>query len=249
MKTVLINQARMTSTRLPGKVLLEVQGQTLLEIQLERLRRITGVDKVVVATTTNDTDDPIVALCQRIGVDVWRGPELDVLARFEGAARQAGADWVVRVTSDCPLIDPEVVSQIIREAQDPANSCDYASNTLTRSYPRGLDAECFTASALYVAAQEAADPAEREHVTPFIYWRPQRFTLRHVVHASDLSSHRWTVDTPEDFELIRRMLEELRPKKPSFTLKDCLNLLSAHPDWIRLNSGICQKPVRRETVG
>ncbi len=241
MRTVLINQARMTSTRLPGKVLLEVQGRSLLEIQLERLRRIAGVDQVIVATTTNETDDPIVALCQRLGVAVWRGSETDVLARFEGAARHAAADWVVRVTSDCPLIDPEVVGQIIREAQDPAKACDYASNTLTRSYPRGLDAECFTASALYAAATEAVDPAEREHVTPFIYWRPQRFNVRQVVHASDLSAHRWTVDTPEDFELIRRLLDRLLVECPHFGLQDCLDLLAQHPDWAGINAEIQQK--------
>lgn len=243
MRVVLINQARMTSTRLPGKVMMEVLGRSLLDIQMERLRQCRKVSEWVVATTLNGSDDPIVSQCQRLGVPCWRGPEDDVLSRFAGAAEHFKADWILRVTSDCPLVDPEILDAIILEGTRKGGGCDYASNTIERTYPRGLDGECFTAEALACAAHEARASAEREHVTPFIYRHPERFRIRQVRHGEDLSHHRWTVDTPEDFELLRRMVEALLPEKPRFDLQDCLNLLSAHPDWPSLNADVQQKVV------
>ena len=243
MKTLIIIQARMTSTRLPGKVLKPVLAKTLLEHQLERLKRVTNADGFVVATTTNETDQPIVDLCNALGVPVSRGPEGDVLARYYEASKAHQADVVVRVTSDCPLIDPAVVAEVIGFYQSHTAAYDYVSNTLERTYPRGLDVEVFPFSLLEKAHREATQAEEREHVTPFIYRRPQQFRIYQVQQSPSHAHERWTVDTPEDFELIRRVLEALYPEKPQFLQADVLALLDAHPDWRALNAEIEQKKV------
>ncbi len=243
MKTLIIIQARMTSTRLPGKILKAVAGQSLLAHQLERLRRVPNADGIVVATTINDADQPIVDLCEVLGVPVSRGSEADVLSRYAEAAQAHGADAVVRITSDCPLIDPAVVAEVIAFYQAHVGSYDYVSNTLDRTYPRGLDVEVFSANVLAQAHREATQPEEREHVTPFLYRHPERFRLAQVKQAENHAGERWTVDTPEDFELIRRILEALYPVNPQFHQADVLALLDANPDWRALNAEIVQKPV------
>lgn len=235
-----IIQARMTSTRLPGKVLKTVLGKPLLQYQLERLARCQQIDTLVVATTTNATDDPVVALCQQLGVATFRGSENDVLERYFLAARAFQADWVIRMTADCPVIDPGVVDAVITQALQANPPCDYVSNTLERTFPRGLDTEVFSFRALAEAMQEACLPAEREHVTPFIYTRPERYRVGQYKQALDWSAYRWTVDTPEDFELIRRMLEALMPVQPEFTLGDMVALLEQHSDWSALNADVEQ---------
>ncbi len=241
MKTVIIVQARMTSTRLPGKVLKRVLNKTLLEYMVERLRRVTRAAGLVIATTLNVSDDPIVALCDSIGVSSFRGSEDDVLSRYHGAALHAGADVVVRVTSDCPLIDPAVIDGIIAAFHDRMPDVNYISNVLIRSFPRGMDTEVFSFEALDQAFIEATEAAQREHVTPFINRQPARFRIEHITHHPDLSRHRWTVDTPEDFELIERMLTALYQTRPEFDMNDCLALLDAHPDWSSLNAHVEQK--------
>lgn len=241
MKTVIIVQARMTSTRLPGKVLKEVLGKPLLEYQIERLKRVRSADELVIATTVNETDEPIVALCRKLSVEAFRGSEDDVLERYYEAAKKYGADAVVRVTSDCPLIDPAVVDEVIRAFLDNQPTCDYVSNSLERTYPLGLGCELFSMSVLVEANREASRQPEREHVTPFIYHRPDRYNCLNVAYHEDQSRYRWTVDTAEDFELIRRLLEALYPQQPAFTLEDCLQLMAAHPDWAELNSHVKQK--------
>lgn len=244
-KIVVISQARLGSTRLPAKVLKTVCGKTLLEHQYERLQRSRFAHQIVIATTTLSQDDPIVDLCNQRQIPVWRGPSDDVLTRYHGAATRYQADIVVRVTSDCPLIDPEIVDEVIGRYLELDGAADYVSNTLVRSFPRGMDTEVFSFTALDAAAQEAVRQEEREHVTPFIYWRPERFRVEQVRSAEDLSCHRWTVDTPEDFELIRRILEALYPQKPCFTLRDVLDLLADHPDWSELNAHIEQKTIHK----
>ena len=241
MKAVVIVQARMTSTRLPGKVMKRVLGKPLLEYQLERLRRVTLADEIVVATTTNAEDQPIVDLCERLDVPCFRGSERDVLARYYEAATQHPADAVVRVTSDCPVIDPAVVIEVIRYYRDQRDRLDYVSNGLSRTYPRGMDTEVFSYQALREAYVEATDEPEREHVTPFIYRRPKRYRLANVAFRKDASRHRWTVDTREDFELVRRIIEGLYPGNRNFTLADMLELIEAHPDWAEINAHVEQK--------
>lgn len=240
--TVIIVQARMTSTRLPGKVLLEVAGKPLLEYQIERLRRATLADRIVVATTVNQADQPIVALCERLGVPVWRGSEHDVLARYHDAALAHQAEVVVRVTSDCPVIDPRVLDDTIDYYR--RGQFDYVSNSLEQSFPRGLDAEVFAFQALAEAHAEAVDGEEREHVTPFLYRRPQRYRLANFACAQDLSGHRWTVDTPEDFALVSQLVGALYPVLPRFALHDMVAWLKGRPEVSALNAQVEQKTLK-----
>lgn len=240
MKTVIIVQARMTSSRLPGKILREVMGKPLLEFQFERLARIMGADALMIATTVNRSDDSIVDFCKTHKIPFFRGSEDDVLSRYYGAALQEQADVVVRITSDCPLIEPEVVDLVISEFGD-GSLYDYASNTLVRTYPRGLDCEVFSFAALKTAFQQADQRADREHVTPFLYSNPGRFRLRSVQFSKDLSNHRWTVDTPEDLILVRNILEAVYTVKPNFTMDDILRVLDCHPEWVSINAHVEQK--------
>lgn len=243
-RIVAISQARMTSTRLPGKVLLEAAGKPLLVHHLERLSRSPGLDAVVLATTVNAGDDPLAACAAKLGVPVFRGDEQDVLGRFAGAAAMADAGFVVRVTSDCPLIDPALVGALVAaflEGRAETPPLDYLSIDTTR-YPRGLDAEILTRAALDEAASRATDPAEREHVTPYVYRRPDRFRLGSpLAPASEVGAHRWCVDEPADFDLVRRLLEALCPVNPDFGWQDCCKLLRDHPDWMDINRAIRQK--------
>jgi spore coat polysaccharide biosynthesis protein SpsF len=241
MKTVIIVQARMTSTRLPGKVLKKVLDKPLLEYQIERLRRVKLADEIVIATTANDTDQPILELCDRLSIPYYQGSEEDVLARYHEAAKMHQANVVVRVTSDCPLIDPEVIDKVIKFYIDHQTKYDYVSSSLEGSYPRGMDTEVFSFSTLHQAFLKATAQPDREHVTSFIHKQPERYRLSQVAYSENQSYYRWTVDTPEDFELIQRIIEALYPQIPQFTLEDCLSLLKKHPDWSLLNAHIEQK--------
>lgn len=241
MKTVIIVQARMTSTRLLGKVLKQVLGKPLLEYQIERLQRVKLADEIVIATTNNQTDEPIVELCNSLSVAYFRGSEADVLKRYYQAATAHQATVVVRVTSDCPLIDPQVIDRVIDYYLQNQSTYDYVSNGIKRTYPRGMDTEVFSFSVLEQAFLEATAQPDREHVTPFLYRQPQRYRLGHVLYAEACSHHRWTVDTPEDFDLIKKIIETVYPNQPNFTLEDCLHLLQKHPEWYFINSHIEQK--------
>lgn len=241
MKTVIISQARMTSTRLPGKVLKEVLNKPLLVYHIERLQRVASADELVIATTTNMTDDPIADLCSRMGIGCYRGSEEDVLSRYYEAALTYKADIVVRVTSDCPMIDTGVVDRVIGYYKENCAQYDYVCNTLQRTYPRGMDTEVFSFRALEEASRYATAKPEREHVTPYLYHHPERFRLGNVAMDRDESRYRWTVDTIEDFTLIKKIIEALYPENPEFTLQDCLELLEVHPDWAKINAGIEQK--------
>jgi spore coat polysaccharide biosynthesis protein SpsF len=243
---VAIIQARMGSTRLPGKVLKTVLGKPLIAYQIERLKRCKWIDKLVVATTTKEPDSAIVELCQQLNVDVFRGSESDVLERYYQAACHYQADVVVRLTADCPLIDPEIVDQVIMTYLDHYPKYDYVSNTVKRTYPRGLDTEVFSFNALQTAHQEAGAPHLREHVTPYIYMNSNLFKLGKVLNDTDYSQHRWTVDTLEDFELIKRIIEQLYPINPLFHQEDVINLLREHPEWTLINAHIEQKKILLE---
>ncbi|WP_448206560.1 cytidylyltransferase domain-containing protein [Azospirillum sp. sgz302134] len=239
-RVVCISQARMTSTRLPGKVLMEAAGKPLLAHHLGRLSRCRRLDGLVLATTVNATDDPVAELAAVLGVPVFRGSEHDVLSRFAGAAAMADADVVVRVTADCPLIDPELVDRVVAAFLDADPPVDYLHLDVTR-FPRGLDAEAFSRAALDEAAANATDPAEREHVTAHLYRRPERFRLGHPVQPDgEPVEQRWCVDEPSDLALVRRLLEALLPEQPDFGWQDCCNLLRQHPDWADINRSVRQ---------
>lgn len=208
-----IVQARMGSTRLPGKVLAELGGKPMLVRQLERLSRCRMLDRIVVATTTLPADDVIQAVVVAAGFPVLRGPVDDVLERYRWAARVLHAEVVVRVTGDCPLIDPVVVDRVVTAVEDRSTPCDYASNTLRRTWPRGLDVEAFHADVLERAARLGQTPASREHVTWLVHReRPELFRLRPVLqdNARDDSDLRWTVDVPEDLSVVRAIWRGMR---------------------------------------
>ncbi|TCT26465.1 spore coat polysaccharide biosynthesis protein SpsF [Melghiribacillus thermohalophilus] len=245
MKTVAIIQARMGSTRLPGKVLKKVLGKPLLEYQLERVKKSRLIDEIVVATTVKEQDQPIVDFCTEKGVSCYRGSEEDVLARYYEAANEYEAEIVVRLTSDCPVIDPGVIDRVIQAFLEDEEA-DYVSNTLERTFPRGMDTEVFSFQALEQAFQSARMQSEREHVTPYIWKNSDRFSIKSVFHRDDLSIHRWTVDTPEDFELIKKMIEHLYRVQRDFSMEDMLQLLDQHPQWKEINAHIEQKKVENE---
>lgn len=242
LKVVAIIQARMGSTRLPGKVMRHVQGKPLLQYQLERIGKARFINKIVVATTTNETEQPILDLCERLSVSYFSGPEDDVLTRFFDAATEQQADIVVRLTADCPLIDPRTIDQALAEYLANVGKYDYVSNTLERTYPRGFDVEVFSMKALEQACREAKEATYREHVTPYIYHHPEKFKLASILNDTDLSSLRLTVDTEDDLELITRLLVYLYENE-DFTLEDITNLLQDKPDWSSINSHIEQKKV------
>jgi len=232
----------MGSTRLPGKIMKEVTGKPLLEYQIERVGRSKTIDQIVIATTTKDVEQPIIDLCERLSVEYYRGPEEDVLSRYYQAASHYGAEIVVRLTSDCPLLDPDVIDKVITTFITDSDRYDYVSNTLERTYPRGLDVEVFSMKALEQADREAVDPAEREHVTSYVYQHPEVFRLGQVKQDKDLSSYRLTVDTEEDFELIARLLTALSGKrKEQFTVDDVISILQENPEWVLINAHIEQK--------
>lgn len=237
-RTVAIIQARTGSTRLPGKVLMPLLGEPLLGHVVRRTRAAASIAEVAIATTTLGDDDPIVELGRSIGCPVIRGSEMDLLSRYLLAARETGADRVVRITSDCPLIDPSLIDDVVAALDREA--ADYASNSLPpRTYPRGLDAEIVTLGALETADAEDRDPTSREHATPWIRSHPERFRLVRVAGAVDLSAHRWTVDTPEDYELVRRIYDAIGDA--AFGWRQALAVVEANPAWSDLNRHVEQK--------
>ena len=243
LQPLVIVQARMGSTRLPGKVLEEVMEKPLLSYLVERLRRLKSTQNIVIATTTNPNDQAIVDFCHFEEVPLHRGSEENVLERYYQAAKNFETDTVVRITADCPLIDPLVVDKVINYYSENFPAYDYVSNSITRTFPRGMDVEVFSFKSLEAAHKEASLAEEKEHVTPFIYRRPNRFKIGSYVYPMNESQYRWTVDTAEDFELVSKILEALYPMKKEFTLEDILALLKKHPEWSNINAHIKQKYV------
>ena len=233
MTVLAILQARMSSSRLPGKVMADLLGEPMLARQIERLRRCRTIDRLVLATSTDAADDALADLAARIGVDGFRGSLDDVLDRFHAAAAGSGAGQIVRLTGDCPLIDPGLIDRLVE--MHVAGGYDHSCNTLTPRWPDGLDAEVMRAEVLETAWREATLPSEREHVTRFIYTRPERFRLGSLVGDTDLSDQRWTVDTPEDLAMVRAVYAALYPANPAFGTGDILAFLAAHPEIAALN--------------
>ncbi|GGF91425.1 cytidylyltransferase domain-containing protein [Paenibacillus abyssi] len=241
MNITAIIQARMGSTRLPGKVLFQLMGKSVLSHVIERLQAVDRINKIVVATTEMPSDDPIVKESNSLGIEVYRGSESDVLSRYYEAAILANADGIVRITSDCPLIDPEVTREVICTFIE--NRYDYVSNCLQRSFPRGLDTEVFSMGVLKETFVQAKRPEQREHVTPYIYTNAERFRLYNVLSAADYSRHRWTLDTIEDWNLIVEIYKHLYNRKRVFSWHEVIELLERYPDLIEINQHIEQKRV------
>jgi spore coat polysaccharide biosynthesis protein SpsF len=224
-RIVMIVQARLGSKRLPGKILKEVEGKPLLAYQLERLEKVKGIHRLVVATPDSYQDEPILELCRQLGVSTFKGSEMDVLSRYYLAAKEYGADIVVRVTSDCVLIDPAIIDTVIGEYTDSPSAVDYVSNCLKRTFPVGMDTEVFSMKALEMAYKLSKDDRDREHVTRYIYTHPDMFALKNVANPEGDESHiHLAVDTEQDFRLIKKILEDL---EPGFSLQDVMALLAS----------------------
>ena len=240
MKIVVVVQARLGSSRLPGKVLLPLAGKPLLQRMLERVLAAREPDEVMVATTTAPEDEPIRQLVSELGLRVASGHPTDLLDRHVGAARAAGADVMVKVPSDCPLIDPAVIDTVIACYRRAAGAVDFVTNLHPPSWPDGNDVEVVPMEVLETAWREALRPHEREHTTPFIWDQPERFRLLNV--RSDLgrdlsATHRFTIDYREDYELIARVYDALwRPERPIFPLAEILALIEREPAIAALNA-------------
>ena len=239
MTIAVVVQARLGSTRLPGKVLLPLGGRSMLERMLERLACARTPDAIVVATTTDPADDAVDAAAARAGFACFRGHPSDLLDRHHKVARATRADVVVKVPSDCPLIDPCVIDRVVRAHLDAPGRVDYTSNLHPESYPDGNDVEVMSYDALYEAWREAERPYEREHTTPFFWDQPDRFALQNVVWEADRNlsrSHRIVVDYEEDYAVVRTVFDALwTPSRPVFSLSDVVAFLDAHPEVRRRN--------------
>lgn len=230
--TVGIVQARMTSRRLPGKVLTDLEGEPMVLRQLERVSRAVNIDQIVVATSDDPSDDALAVTVVDAGYDLVRGPLDDVLARFVYVLDEYRPEVVVRITADCPLISPSVIDSVIGAFH--SSSADYVSNTIDPTYPDGLDVEVTLARVLREVDTTSHDPDEREHVTLGIYRYPERYRIENFVDPTGINHAelRWTVDTPEDLEFVRRVYRELLPRLPKFEYQDVLDLLDGQPELV-----------------
>jgi len=234
MKVVAIVQARLGSTRLPRKVIAAVNGVPMIELLLSRLSRSRKLDQIVLATSSDPKNHPLVEKVKSLGYDCFEGSEEDVLNRFAAAGRLHGADIVVRITGDCPLVAPEIVDACVERLIE--SGADYCSNTLPPTYPDGLDVEVFTRVALEVAEAEATTPFDREHVTPYLR-NTAKFSKSSVTNAEDLSSMRWTVDEPADLRVVDKVFKHFSPDV-HFGWRDVLTLQTAHPEYFAMNAGL-----------
>lgn len=243
-RAVCIIQARMASTRLPGKTIKPIFDKPMLQLLIERLQRARTLDDVIVAAPEGRDNDCIEDLCHSLGIGIYRGSEDDVLARVLGAARAFNADIIVEITADCPLMDPGLVDAVVGEFF--MGGADFVANLPDYTTPRGTDVRVFTTEGLDEINRISNDPADHEHVSLHFWEHPEKYRLRNVRfdfprYVADL---RLTVDTGEDFELIRRIFEALYPENPEFSFADILDVLRANPDWLELNSSVRQKAVR-----
>jgi spore coat polysaccharide biosynthesis protein SpsF len=243
-RTIAIVEARMSSTRLPGKVLMPAAGKALLEHLVERLSRAKSLDEIVVATPSNHVDDPVVELAERLDVGCFRGSEDDVLSRVLGAAQAFRADVIAEITGDCPLIDPAIVELCVKRYFDAG--VDYVSNVLEPSYPTGMATQVFSANTLKDVDRLTHDPSDREHVSLYIYSHPEKYKL---LNLSAPPQHtrpkvRLTLDTAEDYRVIKAIFQALYPVNRGFGLDDILAFLDAHPEIAAINADVQQKPAR-----
>jgi len=234
MKHVAIIQGRMSSRRLPGKVLMHIAGSPLLAHVIRRAEAAEVFDSVVFATSTDPADDPVAAYCAMSGYACFRGDLNDVLERYFQAAKSYRADVITRLTADCPLLDPAVIRTVAQMFDSTHH--DYVSNAIERTYPDGLDTEVFSIAALTRARNEAKLPSEREHVTPYIYKHPELFRIKHITQKQDLSSLRWTVDERRDLEFVRAVFAELG--NGIFGQEEILALLARKPELTSINADI-----------
>lgn len=236
MNTVAIIQARVSSTRLPGKILKKIEGKTILEHVIDRVKAAQNLDDVIVATTVNKEDLEIVKLCTSLGISVFCGSENDVLDRYYQTARLFKANHIVRITSDCPLIDPQVIEEVIELYFK--EKADYATNTIPETFPDGEDVEVFSFKTLKRAWESAKLSSEREHVTPYIRKNPNIFKIVNLKCSVNLNNKRWTIDEPMDFKYIKIIYKNLYSEDSLFGMKKILDFLKKHPEIEKINKNI-----------
>jgi spore coat polysaccharide biosynthesis protein SpsF len=235
-KVIGVIQARTDSTRLPNKTLMDILGKPLIVHVIERVQHAQLIDTVILATTTRSVDTPLASLVETQGISVFRGDYNDVLDRYYQVATQYHADVIVRITGDCPLIDPRIIDTVVQVFLK--NHYDYVTNTLPPTYPDGLDVEVFSYEALTKAWNKATLTSDREHVTTYIRTHPDQFSLHNVSNPIDFSEFRWTVDQQEDLQFIREIFKRLYPKQKVFYMEDIIALLKKHPELQEINRGI-----------
>ena len=238
-KAKVIIQARVGSTRLPGKVLLDVMGRTMLHYLIEKVKKAKNIEDIIIATTIKEQDLPIVVLAQKLQVKIYRGSEDDVLDRYYQAAKAFNLRHIVRITADCPLMDPEIIDKIVHYYFK--SGADYCCNVLKRTFPTGEDVEVFSFSTLKYTWEHANLASEREHVTPYIMKHPEVFKLKNVTNKTDLSRKRWTLDRMEDFKFVKAVIEKLYHSDSNFHMKDILKLLKSDPGLEAINKNVISK--------
>lgn len=244
MKAAVSIEGRMASSRLPGKTMAPIMGRPILALLIERMKRAKLVNEIIVATTDRPEDWVIQEMAEFMGVRCFRGSNDDVLDRVLKANQQYGSDLIVEVTADCPLLDPILVDMVVQKALE--TGCDYVANNLKLTYPRGLDVRAFPTKTLAQVASITSDPADREHVSLYIYEHPDRYQVMNL--ESDLPQ-RWhgarlTVDTPEDFQVVKTVFENLYPRDPTFGLSDIIAFLERRPELLEINRDIRQRAAR-----
>ena len=235
-KTVGIIQVRLDSTRLPKKALKEIVGKPMITHLIERIKQSKKLDEIIVATTEDKSDDEVVNVIGKLNIPTFRGSYEDVLDRYFQAAKKYDADVIVRITGDCPLIDPDVVDEIIEYFNN--HDFDYVSNTIKPTYPDGLCVEVFSFKALEKAWNQAELLSEREHVTPYITKHPEIFKIKNIENSVDLSDLRWCVDQQEDLDFVKEVFKSLYNKDYVFHMEEILELLDKNPDLKKINTGI-----------
>jgi spore coat polysaccharide biosynthesis protein SpsF len=243
MNIAVIIQARFGSTRLPGKIVKLISGKPLLWHVWNRLTHSKMINDIIIATTTNSEDDQIESFCTENNIHFNRGSVEDVLSRYYETAIIFNVDIIIRITSDCPVIDPVILDDMINFfiVENSKYKLDYLSNTFERTFPRGLDVEIFSFESLQKSFTEAKEMYEREHVTPYIYKHPEIFTIKNFFNEKDYSFHRWTVDTIDDLELIKEIYNSLYDENNIFLTKDILRLFDIRPELIKINQTVKQK--------
>ncbi len=233
----------MGSTRLPGKIFKNISGKPLLQHVVDRLTFSRLIDQIIIATTTLPEDNAVEDFCIKNGIAFHRGSSNDVLSRYYDSAKKFGADIVIRITSDCPLIDPKIIDLMLKNFlySNRSGRLDYFSNVTERTFPRGLDVEIFSFAALEKAYNGANKNFEREHVTPFIYQHPEKFVISNYTSKKDYSFHRWTVDTEKDLKLIDEIYTALYKPNSIFYFEDVLKLFDGRPELFLINQNIKQK--------
>lgn len=248
MQVVGIIEARMGSVRLPGKVMMPFSGKPGLELMIERVKRASLVNKIVVATTTNKADDVIVNLCRKLKVAFYRGSEEDVLKRVVKAGQKYLADIIVRLTADCPLADWRIVDRLVKIYL--SGNYDYVSNVIERSFPIGLDVEVFSLKKLETIEKIAKEKIYREHPPYYFYFNPSKFSLKNIKARGRMNQPdlRLTLDTKEDYCLLEKIFEKLYPEDSDFSAEDAVNLIRRHPDWAAVNREIKHRHLPRPAI-